>query len=252
MKNHNLYQYCLQLGDTSFILSHRIAEYCSKAPHLEEDLAITNVGLDLLGQAESFLKYAAEIKGDGTSEDDLAFKRKEKDFRSIHLCEVPNSDFAFILVRQFLMDVYNNLLFNALSESKDIIINGISKKSIKEIRYHVQRSKDWMIRLGQGTEESNKKIQYALDELWMYTNELFYDSSVETELEKEGVAVLSSSLESEWRKKTKEIILEAGLVVPENQPHSMQYGKDGVHTEYLGYLLAEMQHLPLLYPDAKW
>ena len=252
MKNLNLYQYCLQLGDTSFILSHRIAEYCSKAPHLEEDLAITNVGLDLLGQAESLLKYAAETKGDGTTEDDLVFKRKEKDFRSIHLSEIPNFDFAFILARQFLMDVYNNLLFSKLSESKDDIINGISKKSIKEIRYHFQRSKNWVIRLGQGTEESNQRIQYAFDELWMYTNELFYNSSVEIELEKEGIAVLSSSLENEWRKKTNEVIVEAGLVVPENQPHSIQYGKDGVHTEYLGFLLAEMQHLPLLYPDAKW
>ena len=252
MKNHNLYQYCLQLADTSFILSHRIAEYCSKAPHLEEDLAITNVGLDLLGQAESLLKYAAKIKGDGTTEDDLVFKRKEKDFRSIHLSEIPNFDFAFILARQFLMDVYNNLLFSKLSESKDDIINGISKKSIKEIRYHFQRSKNWMIRLGQGTDESNQRVQYALDELWMYTNELFYNSSAEIELEKEGIAVLSSSLENEWRKKTNEVIVEAGLVVPENQPHSMQYGKDGVHTEYLGFLLAEMQHLPLLYPDAKW
>jgi ring-1,2-phenylacetyl-CoA epoxidase subunit PaaC len=252
MKNHNLYQYCLQLGDTSFILSHRIAEYCSKAPHLEEDLAITNVGLDLLGQAESLLKYAAEIKGDGTTEDDLVFKRKEKDFRSIHLTEIPNFDFAFILARQFLMDVYNNLLFSKLSESEDAIINGISKKSIKEIRYHFQRSENWMIRLGQGTEESNQRIQHALDDLWMYTNELFYNSSAEIELEKEGIAVLSSSLENEWRKKTNEVIVEAGLVVPENQPHSMQYGKDGIHTEYLGFLLAEMQHLPLLYPDAKW
>lgn len=252
MKKQNLYEYCLQLGDTSFILSHRIAEYCSKAPHLEEDLAITNVGLDLLGQAESFLKYAAEIKDDGTNEDDLAFKRKEKDFRSIHLSEIPNFDFAFILGRQFLMDVYNELLFTQLSNSNDPIINGISKKSIKEIRYHLQRSKDWMIRLGQGTEESNQRIQQALNDLWMYTNELFYNTKVEIELEKEGIAVLSSSLENDWRKKTNEIIIEAALTVPENQHHSMVYGKDGTHTEYLGYLLAEMQHLPLLYPDAKW
>jgi ring-1,2-phenylacetyl-CoA epoxidase subunit PaaC len=252
MKNINLYHYCLQLADTSFILSHRIAEYCSKAPHLEEDLAITNVGLDLLGQAESLLKYAAEIKDDGTTEDDLVFRRKEQDFRSIHLSEVPNFDFAFILARQFLMDVYNELLFTQLSESKDSIINGISKKSIKEIRYHFQRSKDWMIRLGLGTEESNQRIQHALNELWMYTSELFYDSKVEIELKKEGIAVLSSSLETDWRKKTSDVIIDAGLIVPENQYHSLQYGKDGIHTEYLGYLLAEMQHLPLLYPDAKW
>lgn len=250
--NNQLYNYCLQLGDTSLILSHRIAEYCSKAPHLEEDLAITNVGLDLLGQAESFLKYAAEIKADGSSENDLAFKRKEKDFRSIHLSEIPNFDYAYILARQFLIDVYNSLLFSKLSESNDPIIKGIAKKSSKEIRYHLQRSKDWMVRLGQGTDESNQKIQVAIDELWMYTDELFYDSEAEIQLHQKGIAILSSSIKDDWVKITNETIIEAGLAVPDNQHHSMQYGKDGIHTEYLGYLLAEMQHLPLLYPDAKW
>ena len=250
--NHNLFNYCLQLGDTSLILSHRIAEYCSKAPHLEEDLAITNVGLDLLGQAESFLKYAAEIKDDGTNEDDLAYRRKEKDFKSIHLSEIPNFDFAFIITRQFLIDAYNSLLFSKLSESNDETISGIAKKSIKEIRYHLQRSKEWIIRLGQGTNESNKRIQNAIDELWMYTNELFYDSESEIELSKEGTVTLSSALEKEWRNITSRTIVEAGLSVPENIHYSLQYGKDGIHTEHLGYLLAEMQHLPLLYPDAKW
>lgn len=250
--NNQLYNYCLQLGDTSLVLSHRIAEYCSKAPHLEEDLAITNVGLDLLGQAESFLKYAAEIKADGTNEDDLAFKRKEKEFRSIHLSEIPNFDYAYILARQFLIDVHNSLLFSRLSESNDPIIKGIAKKSSKEIRYHLQRSRDWMVRLGQGTDESNKKIQDALDELWMYTDELFYDSDAEIQLQQKGIAILSSSLKDDWVKITNETIIEAGLTIPESQHHSMQYGKDGIHTEYLGYLLAEMQHLPLLYPDAKW
>lgn len=250
--NNQLYNYCLQLGDTSLILSHRIAEYCSKAPHLEEDLAITNVGLDLLGQAESFLKYAAEIRADGTSEDDLAFKRKEKEFRSIHLSEIPNFDYAYILARQFLIDVHNSLLFSRLSESNDPIIKGIAKKSSKEIRYHLQRSSDWIVRLGQGTDESNKKIQDALNELWMYTDELFYDSEAEIQLQQKGIAILSSSIKDDWVKITNETIIEAGLAIPDSLHHSMQYGKDGIHTEYLGYLLAEMQHLPLLYPDAKW
>ena len=161
--NQSLYEYCLRLGDTPLILSQRIGEYCSKAPHLEEDLAITNVGLDLLGQAENFLTYAASLKEELTA-DELAFKRKEKDFRSFHLVEVPNIDFAYVLVRQFFIDVYHNLFYTSLCNSKDETIAGISKKSIKEVRYHLQRSQDWIIRLGQGTEESNHRLQVAINE----------------------------------------------------------------------------------------
>ena len=171
MKNE-LIDYCLRIGDSSLMLSHRIAEYCSKAPLLEEDLAITNVGLDLLGQAENFLNYAAEIKGN-TNADNLTFKRREQDFRCLHLVQTPNTDFAFILARQFFIDVYHKLLFSKLIKSEDLTITGISKKAIKEINYHFQRSSDWIKRLGLGTEESNKRLQNAINELWMYTDELF-------------------------------------------------------------------------------
>jgi ring-1,2-phenylacetyl-CoA epoxidase subunit PaaC len=243
--------YTLRLGDTALILSQRIAEYCSKAPHLEEDLAITNVGLDHLGQAENLLNYASSLMKE-TSADDLTFKRKEKDFRCLHLVQTPNTDFAFILARQFLIDVYNNLLFESLCNSKDQTIAGISKKSIKEVRYHLKRSQDWMVRLGQGTEESNDRIQFAIDELWMYTEELFTDNDTDIAIANEGIGPLNNSLKSEWLKQIKNTCEAANINLPEDIHYTLDYGKNGSHTEYLGYLLAEMQHLPLLYPDAKW
>ena len=249
--NQSLYEYCLRLGDTPLILSQRIGEYCSKAPHLEEDLAITNVGLDLLGQAENFLTYAASLKEELTA-DELAFKRKEKDFRSFHLVEVPNIDFAYVLVRQFFIDVYHNLFYTSLCNSKDETIAGISKKSIKEVRYHLQRSQDWIIRLGQGTEESNHRLQVAINELWMYIDELFYDNEIDNQMTKEGIGVSNREIKNDWFNIVNNTLNDAGLSSPENIPYTLQYGKDGFHTEYMGYLLAEMQHLPLLYPDAKW
>ena len=249
--NQSLYEYCIRLGDTPLILSQRIGEYCSKAPHLEEDLAITNVGLDLLGQAENFLTYAASLKEELTA-DELAFKRKEKDFRSLHLVEVPNIDFAYVLVRQFFIDVYHNLFYTSLCNSKDETIAGISKKSIKEVRYHLQRSQDWVIRLGQGTEESNHRLQVAINELWMYVDELFYDNEIDNEMTKEGIGVSNREIKNDWFNMVTDTLNDAGLSLPENIPYTLQYGKDGFHTEYMGYLLAEMQHLPLLYPDAKW
>ena len=249
--NQSLYEYCLRLGDTPLILSQRIGEYCSKAPHLEEDLAITNEGLDLLGQAENFLTYAASLKEELTA-DELAFKRKEKDFRSFHLVEVPNIDFAYVLVRQFFIDVYHNLFYTSLCNSKDETIAGISKKSIKEVRYHLQRSQDWIIRLGQGTEESNHRLQVAINELWMYIDELFYDNEIDNEMTKEGIGVSNREIKNDWFNIVNNTLNDAGLSSPENIPYTLQYGKDGFHTEYMGYLLAEMQHLPLLYPDAKW
>ena len=194
MKNE-LIDYCLRIGDSSLILSHRIAEYCSKAPLLEEDLAITNVGLDLLGQAENFLTYAAEIKGN-TNADNLTFKRREQDFRCLHLVQTPNTDFAFILARQFFIDVYHKILFSKLVKSEDLTIKGISKKAIKEINYHFQRSSDWIKRLGLGTEESNKRLQNAINELWMYTDELFIDNETDLIMSKNNIGPLSSSLQT--------------------------------------------------------
>ena len=250
MKNV-IIDYSLRLADTSLILSQRIAEYCSRAPHLEEDLAITNVGLDLLGQAENLLNYAASLM-ENTDSDELTFKRKEKDFRCVHLVETPNTDFAFILVRQFFIDVYNNLLYERLCGSSDETIAGICKKSIKEVKYHLIRSRDWMIRLGQGTEESNNKLQTAVDELWMYTEELFTDNDTDISIAKGNIGPLNTDLKEPWMDIIEKTFKDSNINLPEDIHFTLEYGKNGYHTEYLGYLLAEMQHLPLLYPDAKW
>ena len=250
MKNE-LIDYCLRLGDSSLILSHRIAEYCSKAPILEEDLAITNVGLDLLGQAENFLTYAAELKGDTTA-DLLTFKRREGDFRCLHLVQTPNTDFAFILARQFLMDCYHQILFSKLISSEDETILGISKKAIKEVNYHLDRSNDWIKRLGLGTTESNERLQNAVNDLWMYTDELFIDNSTDIAMDKNKIAPLSSSLKSDWLGMVESALKFSEIKIPQEIRYSLRYGKDGFHTEYLGFILAEMQHLPLLYPDATW
>tara|TARA_B110000305_G_scaffold37731_1_gene38175 strand:+ start:390 stop:1142 length:753 start_codon:yes stop_codon:yes gene_type:complete len=250
MKNE-LIDYCLRLGDSSLILSHRIAEYCSKAPILEEDLAITNVGLDLLGQAENFLTYAAELKGDTTA-DLLTFKRREGDFRCLHLVQTPNTDFAFILARQFLMDCYHQTLFSKLISSEDETILGISKKAIKEVNYHLDRSNDWIKRLGLGTTESNERLQNAVNDLWMYTDELFIDNSTDIAMNKNKIAPLSSNLKSDWLEMVESALKFSEIKIPQEIRYSLRYGKDGFHTEYLGFILAEMQHLPLLYPDATW
>tara|TARA_B110001452_G_scaffold19011_1_gene15407 strand:+ start:661 stop:1413 length:753 start_codon:yes stop_codon:yes gene_type:complete len=250
MKNE-LIDYCLRLGDSSLILSHRIAEYCSKAPILEEDLAITNVGLDLLGQAENFLTYAAELKGDTTA-DLLTFKRREGDFRCLHLVQTPNTDFAFILARQFLMDCYHQILFSKLISSEDETILGISKKAIKEVNYHLDRSNDWIKRLGLGTTESNERLQNAVNDLWMYTDELFIDNSTDIAVNKNKIAPLSSNLKSDWLEMVESALKFSEIKIPQEIRYSLRYGKDGFHTEYLGFILAEMQHLPLLYPDATW
>ena len=249
--NDKIFDYCLRIGDSSLILSHRIGEYCSKAPLLEEDLAITNVGLDLLGQAESFLNYAAELKGNTTA-DELTFKRKEKDFRCLHLVQTPNIDFAFILTRQFLIDCYHQTLFNQLVNSQDERISGISKKAIKEINYHLKRSTEWILRLGLGTDHSNKRLQNAVNELWMYTDELFIDNETDIKMNILNIGPLSSSLKNPWEQLVISTLRSASIEVPEANLYSLQYGKNGFHTEYLGYILAEMQHLPLLYPDASW
>jgi len=250
MKNE-LIDYCLRLGDSSLILSHRIAEYCSKAPILEEDLAITNVGLDLLGQAENFLTYAAELKGDTTA-DLLTFKRREGDFRCLHLVQTPNTDFAFILARQFLMDCYHQILFSKLISSEDETILGISKKAIKEVNYHLDRSNDWIKRLGLGTTESNERLQNAVNDLWMYTDELFIDNSTDIAMNKNKIAPLSSNLKSDWLEMVESALKFSEIKIPQEIRYSLRYGKDGFHTEHLGFILAEMQHLPLLYPDATW
>jgi len=248
--NHHLIKYCLRLGDNSLILGHRLSEYCSKGPFLEEDLAISNVGLDLLGQAESFLKYAAELSGEGDA-DTLTFRRKEMEYLNVKLTEMPNTDFAYIMARQFYMDVFNFHLYTEMKNSSDSTLQAVAEKSLKEVTYHLRRSAEWIRRLGDGTEESHARIQTAINDLWLYAGELFEMDEVEEELQSKGITPDMKVIKDQWHKMVNQVFNEASLVAPENDfAHSG--GRNGYHTEHMGYILADMQYLNRTYPDAKW
>lgn len=247
----SLYKLCIRLGDTSLILSHRLSELCSKGPYLEEDIAMTNISLDYMGQAESWLKYAAKVQDEGKDEDDLAYKRKEKDFRNFLLVEQPNIDFATVITRQFFMDAFSYNYYTELTKSSDETIAALAAKSLKEVTYHLRHSSEWVIRLGQGTEESKSRMQSAINELWIYVGEMLVDEAADIELSKGGIAVLPSSIEKAWDQTVNEIIQRAELVIPEQKSLIAGMG-NGHHTENLGFILADMQFLPTNYPDAKW
>jgi ring-1,2-phenylacetyl-CoA epoxidase subunit PaaC len=244
-------EYILQIADNALILSHRLSEYCSRAPFLEEDLANTNVALDLIGIAESAFAEAAKLEGLGRSGDDLAYRRGENEYRNVLLVEQPNTDFAYIMVRQFLTDAFHVALFTELTKSKDEFLSALAFKSIKEVTYHLKRSSEWMIRLGDGTEEANVRTQAAIDHLWKFSGEFFVPSNADQELVNAGLAPNLKDLASSWKQKVNEIFFMAKLRIPESE---YQYGggKQGVHTEHLGHILTEMQYLPIKYPDAVW
>lgn len=250
---NSLFEYCLKLGDNSLILGHRLSEWCGHGPILEEDIAMTNIALDLVGQARGFLTYACQIEGKGKTEDDLAYHRDVMQFRNHMLAEQPNINFAHTVIRQLLYSTYSYLLYQKLKNSKDEMLVGIAAKSLKEVTYHLRHAREWTLRLGDGTEESNLKAQSALNELWVYTGELFENSEFEKELIKEKIAIDNSELENEWNKIIKDTITQATLELPTNENIKMVTGSNkGKHTEYLGHLLADMQFLPRAYPDAKW
>jgi ring-1,2-phenylacetyl-CoA epoxidase subunit PaaC len=249
--SQHLFKYCLRLADNGLILGHRLAENCSYGPYLEEDLSITNTALDLLGQAEEFLKYAAEIEGKGRTADDLAYKRPEIKFYNVQLTEQPNGDFAHLMVRQFFMDAYNFYLYNSLKESSDSTIAAIAAKSLKEVTYHLRRSSEWIIRLSNGTVESKERIEKAIDDLWQFTFEPFEMDEVDKELISDGVAADLKIVREQWDTKVNEIFKMAELVRPEDG-YKATGSRIGHHTEYLGYILSEMQYLPRAYPTAKW
>ncbi len=250
MKN-SLFKYCLRLGDNSLILGHRLAEYCSNGPYLEEDISITNTSLDLIGQAEAILKYAAKVEGEGRTEDDLTYKRPEIEFYNVQLTEQPNGNFARIIARQFFMDAFNFYLYSALKESTDNTISAIAAKSLKEVTYHLRRSSEWVIRLGDGTNESKTKMQEAINGFWRYTSELFEMDEIDKELIAKGIAVDLKPIQNLWNKKVDEILAMATLIRPEDA-YMATGSRKGYHTEHLGYILAEMQYLPRAYPTAKW
>jgi len=247
-----LFEYLLRLGDNSLVLGHRISEWCGKAPVLEEDIALANTALDLMGQTQLWLGLAAEVEGAGRSADDLAFLRDVWDFRNVLMVERPNGDFGHTMMRQFLFDAFHVPLLEALQGSTDSRIAEIAEKSVKEARYHLERSADTIIALGDGTEESHRRMQDALELLWPFSGEMFVADSVDEALAASGIAPDPSTLKAVWLAKVNSVFGEATLTAPEDDfAHSG--GKTGrQHTEDLGHLLAQMQWLQRAYPGANW
>ena len=246
-----LYQYVLALGDDALILGQRLSQWAYKGPFLEEDIALSNISLDMFGRANLLLEYAASIKGNNVTADELAFKRNEREFSNHILCEQPNGNFADTMGRQFFLDAFYKLFLQKLTKSKDEQLSAIAQKSIKETTYHLRHSSKWIIRLGDGTVESHAKVQSAIDNLWMFTNELFEMNEIDNEMLEQKIGVDCSKLKIEWDKIINEILSEATLNRPEdaNMPTG---GRQGIHTEHLGHMLSNMQYLQRAYPNAKW
>lgn len=241
----------LRLGDNALILGHRLSEWCSKGPILEEDLALANIALDYIGQARILLTYAGEVEGSGKTEDDWAYLRLSADYRNALLVEQANGDFAVTIARQLYYTVFSDLLLDQLQHSKDATLAGYAAKAKKESAYHFRHCSEWLLRLGDGTEESHARMQKGIDELWMYTGDLFATSPDDAQLVKEGIIPDFSSLREPWTKRIAEILTQATLTLP--QETWMQEGsRQGLHTEKLSYLLGEMQSLTRAYPGAKW
>ena len=245
------YDYLLRLGDNALILSHRLSEWCGHGPALEEDLALTNTALDLLGQARLWLSYAAEVEGQGRDEDALAYRRDAHQFRNLLLVEQPNGHYGNTMVRQFLFDAWHQLLLEALCRSSDARIAEIAQKSLKEVRYHLERSSHLVRALGDGTPESHARMQAAVDLIWPYAQEWFVDDAVDIACAEQGMAPLASSLQVPWQACVAQVLQDATLTMPDYLGHQ-KGGKRGVHTEHLGYMLADMQFLQRTYPGAQW
>jgi len=250
--NKNLFNYIIQLADNSLILGHRLSEWCGHGPILEQDMAITNIALDLIGQARSLYQYAAEVEGEGKTEDDLAYLRDAWKFKNVLLVEQPNTDFAYTIVRQFFFDVYNFQNYSALAKSKDVRLAAIAEKSLKEITYHQRYSSEWMIRLGDGTKVSQEKMQKAVNDIWSYTGELMIPTTADVAMLEAGIGSDLTKIKAAWESKVSEILKMATLEQPAADLWMQKGGKEGSHTEHLGFILAEMQYLQRAYPGAEW
>jgi ring-1,2-phenylacetyl-CoA epoxidase subunit PaaC len=245
------FRYALRLGDTSLVLGQRLAEWVGHSPALEEDLGLANLSLDLIGQARLLLSYAGEIEGRARDEDALAFLRDAPEFVNVALAEQPNGDFGRTLVRQFLLDAWQLEIYAGLLNSTDVRLASIAAKAIKETKYHFRFSSGWVVRLGDGTAESHRRVQESLDELWRFTTELFAADDVDEVLTSVGVAPKLSDLQPRWSTRIDTVLKEATLKRPPSVPYQW-HGKRGVHTEHLSHMLAEMQHLQRTYPGARW
>ena len=243
-------KYILRIADTTLILSQRLSEWCSKGPSLEEDIALSNISLDLLGQANGLLEYISKLNGE-ISPDEYAFKRDEREFYNFQICEIENGHFGDTIMRQFLIDIYFKLYYQELEKSKDETLSALATKSLKEVSYHLRHSSNWVIRLGDGTQESKDKIQKSLNNIWKYTGEFFEMDELDKKMLKEKIGVNNKDLKKDWDKLVDETLIKAKLKRPEDG-YMMTGSRKGIHTEMLGKILSEMQYLPRAYPDAKW
>ncbi len=250
--NNALFEYCLRIGDTSLVLSHRLSEWCGHAPILEEDIALTNIALDCIGQSKIILAYAGEVEGKGRNADDLAYRRDARQFRNLLIAEQPNGDFGFTIARQFLLSAYHFLLYDKLRSSADEHIAAFGEKSFKEVAYHLRHSGDWVLRLGDGTEESHNRVQAAIDNLWFYVDDIFDTDEIDVLITDNKIGPDMNGLRKEWMDLVTRKLNEAGLKIPEVNNFMRVGSRQGNHTEHLGYILAEMQFLPRAYPDATW
>jgi ring-1,2-phenylacetyl-CoA epoxidase subunit PaaC len=246
-----LLQYLLQLADNAVVLAQRQSEWCGHGPILEQDIAITNLSLDLIGQARGFYQYAAEIQGEGATEDSLAYLRDAREFRNFLLLELPNGDWGRTVLRTFFFSQYQHLLYSSMCGSNDARLSAISAKALKEVDYHLKWSREWVLRLGDGTDESHHRMLQALEELWAYTGECFLPDAAETALAASGVAPDAMALKAPWMAAVGSVLEDATLPVPA-EVFMHTGGREGLHTEHLGYILADMQYLQRAYPDSTW
>jgi len=250
MSSPAFFDYLLRLGDDRLVLGHRLSEWCGHGPILEEDIAVANIALDLIGEASLLLKLAASVEGKGRDEDALAYLRDAIEFRNSLIVELPKGDFGFTIVRQFLFSVYSMLKMEAL-QTVNADLAGVAAKALKETRYHVRHSAQWVVTLGAGTPESHQRVQQSLDELWRYTGELFISDDVDRQVAASGEGVDPSTLEGAWRNQVLSVLERAGLRVPD-AGYMQQGGRLGRHTEHLGHMLSEMQILARSHPGASW
>ncbi|GGD86655.1 phenylacetic acid degradation protein [Planktosalinus lacus] len=251
MNTETLKDYILEIADNSLILGQRFGELCGHGPSLETDIALTNMSLDLFGQVRSYYQYIAQLSEEEKTEDDIAFLRLERDYKNVLLVEQPNTDFGYVITRQYFFDVFHLMLMQQLQYSKDETLSAIAKKGIKEVSYHKRFSGDWLKRLGDGTKESHERVQKAVNDLWPYTNELFEMTEAATAATEAGVGVDAGQLKEPYYKEVSELLKEATLEVPESK-YFHKGGKQGVHTEHMGYILSDMQFMQRTYPGMKW
>ncbi len=245
-----LYNYCLRLADSNMIHGQRLAEWCSRGPFLEEDIALSNMALDMIGQAEMIYEYASSSVDD-LSADDLAFRRSEREYYNCLLVEQQNGDFAQTMMKVFLYSAFAKQLYESLMNSNDETLSGFAAKAIKEVKYHLRHSSEWLIRFGNGTDESKKRVQNALNNLWRFTDDMFLNNATDEEMIASGISFPTDTLLAKWLLNVNEIFAAAGINIPETN-NTITGGYNGIHTEHLGIMLCEMQFLQRAYPDAKW